>query len=322
MPRPEGAHCDLGAYEYDYATVDVTIADAPAGSYDVGTLSTVNDDYFNIVDGPVKVVSTTGEEVIPSQRAVYGSSFNEVMGYPANKFATEYWFPWYDDLYMKTWILVGNPSNTQTAYVDIYIGGVKRNSSPYAIAAGDRVTPRFSGVVDGPVQVVSVSGTGTPSPIDIFASERVLYAGSFNEVMGYPDDQLTSEYWFPWYDNVGMATWVLVGNPSTTETAYVDIYIGGQKYQDQFGQVQTYAIAPGNRVTPRFPGVTTGPVQVVSVTGDGTPSPVDIFTSERVVYASSFNEVMGYPDNQLTTEYWFTWYDNLYMSSHIFIAKP
>ena len=48
------------------------------------------------------------------------------------------------------------------------------------------------------MRVVSTNG------VKIFTSERVLYGDSFNEVMGYPATQLTTEYWFPWYDNVSM----------------------------------------------------------------------------------------------------------------------
>jgi hypothetical protein len=58
------------------------------------------------------------------------------------------------------------------------------------------------------------------------------------------------------------------------------------------------------------------------VTGAGTPSPLNIFASERTLYLSSFNEMMGYTANQLTTEYWFTWYDSIFMNTEIYISKP
>jgi len=41
-----------------------------------------------------------------------------------------------------------------------------------------------------------------------------VFAGvSFNETMGYPANQLTTEYWFPWYDKKSMITRVLIGRP-------------------------------------------------------------------------------------------------------------
>ena len=42
---------------------------------------------------------------------------------------------------MDTWILVGNPSTTSTANVDIYIGGVKKG--PIASQQAGSITPRF-----------------------------------------------------------------------------------------------------------------------------------------------------------------------------------
>ncbi len=64
------------------------------------------------------------------------------------------------------------------------------------------------------MRVVRVSGGA------IVASQWTLSGtnNSFNEVMGSPFDQFTTEYWFPFYDHGypgtdNMRTWVLVGNP-------------------------------------------------------------------------------------------------------------
>jgi hypothetical protein len=113
---------------------------------------------------------------------------------------------------MTTWVLVGNPSTTQTAYANIYIGGVKRGAT-FSIPPGGNVTPRFNGIVSGPVRVVSVSGSGTPTPLKLFTSQRAVYLSSFNEMMGYPANRLTTKYWFTWYDNVNMNTSLLIGKP-------------------------------------------------------------------------------------------------------------
>jgi hypothetical protein len=149
------------------------------------------------------VVSTNGVKIFSSERTIYGDSFNEVMGYPANQFATEYFYPWYDNVSMATWILVGNPT-TSNASVDIYVGGVKQGS--YTVKPGMQINQRFP-LNTGPVRVVSTNG------VKVFSSERVLYLTSFNEVMGYPGSQLTTEYWFPWYDSTSMSTDILVGRP-------------------------------------------------------------------------------------------------------------
>jgi glucose/arabinose dehydrogenase len=187
------------------ADVDVFIGGALQNSYAIASGENVTPRYEDTVDGPVQVVSTNGQEFFTSERSLYKNSFNEVMGYPGDQLTTEYWFPWYDNIGMTTWVLVGNPSTTETAEVDVYIGEVLQGS--YTILPGEKETPKYTNVLDGPVRVVSTNG------VDIFASERSLYKDSFNEVMGYPGDQLTTEYWFPWYDNIGMKTWVLVGVP-------------------------------------------------------------------------------------------------------------
>jgi len=92
------------------------------------------------------------------------------------------------------------------ADVDVYIGSGVDPVGQYPVKPGGRVTPRY-GTMNGPVRVVSTNG------VPIFTSERALYGGSFNEVMGYPANQFTTEYWFPWYDDISMMTWILVGNP-------------------------------------------------------------------------------------------------------------
>jgi hypothetical protein len=106
---------------------------------------------------------------------------------------------------MTSWLLVGNPSETATAQVDIYIAGVKQNDKPYEILPGESITPQYD-ILNGPVHIVS--------DIDIFTSERVHTGQGFvNETVGVPNNQLTTQYWFPWYDNKSMTSWVLVGKP-------------------------------------------------------------------------------------------------------------
>lgn len=283
-------------------------------------------------NGPVKVSSTNGDLFFTSERVHFTgidstkwTAFNEVMGYPTERLSTEYYFPWYDNLTMYTWVLIGNPSTTETAEVDVYVGGVLRGS--YSVGPRQRVTPRYwqnggytgPGLQDGPVRVISTNG------VKIFTSERTHFPNTpwtgFNEVMGYPVEELDTEYWFPWYDNQNMLTWVLVGNPSATETAEVDIYIGGVKRGE-------YDIAPGGRVTPRYwanggytgPGLEAGPVRVVC-TND-----VKIFATERVHYPAGtwkdFNQVMGMALSRISTSYVFPWYDNKTMLTNIMIANP
>jgi hypothetical protein len=174
------------------------------GSYTIPAGKEITPPFNLPPSGPVRVVSTNGVKIFTSERVVYGDSFNEVMGYPANQLTTEYWYPWYDNVSMMNWVLVGNPTGS-TAAVDIYIGGVKQTST--TIGAGTEKNLRYPGLNDGPVQVVSTNG------VKLFTSQRVLYGPSFNEVMGYPGNKLTTEYWFPWYDSISMSTNILASMP-------------------------------------------------------------------------------------------------------------
>jgi hypothetical protein len=181
----------------------VTIGTQSIGTFPVLASPSTIINQANTVDGPVRVTSTTTGNLFASERVISGTSFNEIMGYPTNQLTTDYWFPWYDNVSMSTWVLVGNPGGI-AAKVDIYVCGVK---STYTIPANGRITPRYGGTVCGPVRVVSTNG------VKVFSSERVLYGTSFNEVMGFPANQLTTEYWFPWYDSTSMSTDILVGRP-------------------------------------------------------------------------------------------------------------
>ncbi|MBK9927896.1 MAG: PQQ-dependent sugar dehydrogenase [Anaerolineales bacterium] len=284
------------------SNINVTIGGNTQGNYGIGTGQRLTDRY-GINGGPVRVRSTNGMAMFTSQRAIYGSSFNSIVGFPADQLTTEYWFTSLDDAGMITYLVIGNPSETETALVDVYIGGEKKNTTPYSIPPGQRVYPRY-GINGGPVRVVSTNG------VNIFTSERSKYGNSFNEVMGFPSTQLDTEFWFTSYDDAGMITYLVIGNPSETETAEVDVYIGGVKKN-----TTPYSILPGQRVFPRY-GINGGPVRVVSTNG------VKVFTSERTKYGNSFNEVLGYPIAQTSTELWFTSLDDASMITYLVIGNP
>ena len=80
------------------ATVEVYIGSGgtPIGTYSVAPGSQVHPDYPGVFDGAVRVVSTDGKDIFASERQIYGGSFSETMGIPANRLDTEYWFPLYE----------------------------------------------------------------------------------------------------------------------------------------------------------------------------------------------------------------------------------
>jgi hypothetical protein len=152
------------------------------------------------------VVSTNAVNVFTSERTKFGNSFNEVLGYPLVQASTDLWFTSLDDSSMITYLVIGNPNPTLTAQVDVYIGGVKKNATPYVIPPGGRVFPRY-GINSGPVHVVSTNG------VAVFASERTKYLNSFNEILGIPNNRLTADYWFTSLDDVGMTTELVIASP-------------------------------------------------------------------------------------------------------------
>ncbi len=227
----------------------------------------------------------------PGKDNLYGSGKLNLGAAPPPPAGPSYYFTWYDESTpgMFDWILVDNTSTT-AAVAEIFIGGQLKGT--YQIAPGERVTPQFPGVMNGPVQVLSAGGQ------PLLVSQRVIFNGGFTELMALPGTSLASEQYLTWYDEQtpGMRTWLLIGNQGTQATT-AEVYIHGVLSG-------TFSIQPGGRVTPEFPGVMDGPVYVRSV--EGQP----LVVSERVLNQGNFNEVMSVPKASLAGDYHFTWYDS------------
>ena len=295
-----------GTLSIVYKEADVYLNDTLLGNYLLMPHSSVTPFYDGVAGGPVQVVSKYGGNILASEHRNYQTSFSETLGYPDDQLTTEYWFTRYAyNANVKTWILIANPSGA-TAEVDVFIGSGPDPIASYSIDPGQSVTPFYDGVAGGPVRVVSTNG------VNILASEHRNYQTSFSETLGYPADQLTTEYWFTRYAyNANVKTWILIANPSGS-TAEVDVFIGSSP-----DPIASYSIDPGQTVTPFYDGVAAGPVRVVSTNG------VNILASEHRNYQTSFSETLGYPDDQLTTEYWFTRYAyNANVKTWVLIANP
>ena len=274
--------------------------------------------YPGVISGPVEATSLTGDKAVVSQRTLMGSSFEEVLGTDESKLSDHFYWTWYDmaSAGFKDWVLISNPQPSAVS-VNIKIGGVSRWSG--TIGPGQSVTPTFPGVIGGSVEVDS---TGGP----VLASQRVLTnsGSAFNEVPGIPRSQLSDRCLWTWYDNqsAGAKNWVLIanpgvdhsGNPQGTITAHIKI--AGATYG-------TYAIAPGQNVTPTFPGKMGGPVEVFTDGGD-------VIATQRSLFGPSFEEVPGMAASQnggysaLANSYQWTWYDQQSpgMTNWVLVANP
>ena len=290
----------------DCPDVSVQIGESPMGNYTLAAGESVIPFYNGVADGPVLVESTNGENILTSEHRNYQTSFSETLGYPDDQLTTEYWFTRYAyNANVKTWLLIANPANAD-ADVEIYIGDLTTPVDSFSLTQGSAVSKFYDGLAAGPVLVKSTNG------VNILASEHRNYQTSFSETLGYPDDQLTTAYWFTRYAyNANVKTWLLVINPSNTD-ADVEICIG-----DLTTPYDSFSLAAGATLSKYYDGLVDGPVLVKSTNG------VNILASEHRNYQTSFSETLGYPANQLTTEYWFTRYAyNANVKTWLLIANP
>ncbi len=281
----------IGNPESAAQKANVYIGNQLKGSYNLAPGQIMTPQFPGLAGGPVKVVSTGGGQLVASERTLYRGSFSELAAAPSANIGTDNYLSWYDDGVtpgLQAWIIVGNDGNQQ-AQVEISVGA--RTLGQYSVPAGGTITPRFPGVIDGPVRVTSTNG----QPLSV--SERVVYGSSFNETWAAPAGSLSAENDFTWYDGVtpGMRTWVVISNQGS-QSATANVYIAGRLKG-------SYLVPAGAHVTPTYPGVMDGPVRVVSTGGQ------PLVVCERSLFGGSFEETKS---QSVTTvqKQWFAWYDS------------
>ncbi|MBE0429979.1 MAG: hypothetical protein IBX61_08955 [Thermoleophilia bacterium] len=225
----------------------------------------------------------------------------------ANAFAAvppkTYYFTWYDSLpengVSSAYIVIGNLEDHE-ATAQVFFGKETQPRGTYSIPKGGRQTLTWPNTIGGPVKVVSPDGD------TLVVTQRVIYGDSFSEaaaveetnIAGIGEDGAAS-YYFTWYDSLpanGMkGNWILIANVDQT-SASVAVYVGTSK-------MDTFAIDPGEQITPQYTNTMGGPVRVISENGQ------NLVVSQRVLYKNSFSEVTAVPEEKLDTIYYFTWYD-------------
>ncbi|MHB9112804.1 MAG: TolB family protein [Thermoleophilia bacterium] len=272
--------------------------------------------YAGVMDGPVDVGAHSRSGVLTSQRILWaGNSLEEVVGTDSQKLSNHFYWTWYDEQSpgYKNWVLVNN-SGLNPVFYRIKIAGVERASG--SLAAGANVTPRFGGVMDGPVEVEAWSDSvGGSVPAYVMASQRVLTNGdtAFNEVPGITATELSGDYLWTWYDNhsPGAQNWVMIANPDIAADMHYEIWIGGVKVEDD--TTGGGVIPAGGYIFPTFSPpevpVANGPVRVKTFSDAGHTAAMNSIASQRVIWGPSFEEVPGYPYSAITNTYHWTWYD-------------
>ena len=118
-------------------------------------------------------------------------------------------FPLYNNVAMDSQLRVSNVGNVPTQ-IQVYLGSDPTPIDSYTLAAGAATKINYPGRNGGPLRVTS-------SDADILTTIRMLYTTStFNslyEMTGLPNEQLSSQYWFPLYNNVAMDSELRIAVP-------------------------------------------------------------------------------------------------------------
>ncbi|MHB1390897.1 MAG: hypothetical protein ACYCXF_06640 [Thermoleophilia bacterium] len=219
---------------------------------------------------------------------------------------------WYDNVGGNDWVLLGETSNSFGFSYDLRIAGIKQPLSrlsnmggPAAghVSFGTVITNRYPGLMDGPVSAEAYANS-----YFMITSQRILWpsgGNSLEEVPGTDVSQLDYRMYWTWYDMLspGYKDWILISNPNDYQINYHILIAGVEKEHG--------VIPAGGRVTPSFPGVRGGPVDVYALNDNGDP--VYIMASQRVLSNGdmAFNEVPGQPAISLSDDYVWPWYDQL-----------
>lgn len=222
--------------------------------------------------------------------------------------ARDYYWTWYDSQSpgARNWVLLASPTTAVTTpSMSLAIAGTERDLAPFGgpiLASGGTITPSFPDLIGGPVMATAADGSR------IITSQRTLWNGnSLEEITGTDSGNLSDHYIWSWYDqeSAGFTNWILIANPYAA-TVFYRITIAGT-VQD------SGSIAAGGSVSPSFPGVIGGPVEVQAWSDSvGGSVPAQVIASQRVLtgYGAAFNEVPGIPLGEVASSYLWTWYDN------------
>jgi hypothetical protein len=306
---------NIKVYRCGLYNLDVNIGGSLIESYYVPQGSSVRQDYPGIDNGPVKVASNNGQNILAALRMIwkepgYRSSYSEMMGLPKEQLSTEYWFPWYNNAVpnsMDQGFRIGNVNATSTA-IQVWVGTTLLDS--FTLNPGASVRVGYP-VDNGPIRILCTDCSGSEK---IIAAMRVIWKEpgvrfSYSEMMGLPKEQLSSEYWFPWYNNAvpaSMDQGFRIANIDTASSNTVEVWVGTTK-------LATISLAAGASARVGY-NVDNGPIHIVCTTCSNTGTD-KIIAALRVIwkepgFRASYSEMMGLPKEQLSDGYWFPWYNN------------
>jgi len=251
------------------AHVNIFIAGELKASISIDPGDATYETYPGVIGGPVRIISDI--PIFSTQRVVGWSDFQEIAGIPSWYAFKEQWFTWYDMASPGAdWDAIHfiNPTGS-TASIEVYIAGQLK--STIALSPGEASYIYYPGVIGGPVRVVSDQ--------PIMVTRRILGWNGFKELSGTPSELMSTKWHFEWYD-MRSATWDAIHfiNPSTTETAHINVYIAGEL-------MSALTLNPGEASCVTYPGVMNGPVLITS--------DIPVMATQRILGWSSFEETIG-----------------------------
>ena len=300
------------------ADIDVLIAGNNVGGYIVAPDTGIRVGFGGVDNGPAKIVSMNNVDILAALRVIWREpgprfSYSEMMGLPVEQLSSEYWFPWYNNLdtaSMDQGFRIANVSTTENNTVEVRLGSTVLDTIQLGMGASVRVA---YDVDNGPIRIVCTTCTNTGAD-KIIAALRVIwkepgFRASYSEMMGLPVEQLSSEYWFPWYNNASIASMdqgFRIANVDLASSNTVEVRVGNTL-------LETITLDAGGSTRVGYT-IDNGPVNILCTTCPNTGDD-KIIAALRVIwkepgYRSSYSEMMGLPVEQLSTEYWFPWYNN------------
>ncbi|MHB1362029.1 MAG: beta strand repeat-containing protein [Thermoleophilia bacterium] len=230
-----------------------------------------------------------------------------------------YFWTWYDNIWGDDWVLLGNANPSGDVNYSLSVHGAIQTLPGGGMATpGNLITPKFSGMMGGPVKATSTTGT------DGLLSQRILWpkgGSSLEEVPAVKESDLSDHYYWTWYDeqSLGYKDWVLVANTNAAADVYYQVKVDGVVKDSG-------TLAAGASVTPHFPGLIGGPVEVQGWTDATMTTAAKLMASQRVLSngGSAINEVPGIPNEKLSSHYLWTWYDQTIPGNRdwVLIANP
>src|SRR5687768_4155174 len=128
---------------------------------------------------------------------------------------------------------IANVDTSSGNTVEVWVGNTQLDTITLDPGASTRVGYLID---NGPIRIICTTCTNLGND-KIIAALRVIwkepgFRASYSEMMGLPKEQLSSEYWFPWYNNAAinsMDQGFRIANVSSTESNTVEVWIGSTK---------------------------------------------------------------------------------------------